>query len=232
MALATSGSLSIGTTAGSGTNPTRSINLELGRSATATSSLGEADLRTLAGSSPNTTISMSEFYGKSAFSGDKIFDFQFRTGNTSYRQASFSTTYWNAPAGYFSAYGSTTSSRFNSNQFDGMRRIDGNGSVLDCCDEVYITSSGIIYFAGFASSERAQYEGVGIPSLAIFPQITGTSSIFKIVDSSNATLFSNTFGNATFTTDDCTDDWKYQWTGQGNLLNTFSLNTTYTLVID
>lgn len=227
MALATSGTMSIG-----GTTANRSINLELGRSATATSSLGEADLRTLAGSSPNTTISMSEFYGKSAFSGDKIFDFQFRTGNTSYRQASFSTTYWNAPSGYFSDYGSTTISRYNSSQFDGMRRNDGNGSVTNCCDEVYITSGGIIYFAGFANTEQAQYEGVGQPSLAIFPQITGTSSIFKIVDSSNTTLFSNTFGNASFSTDDCTDDWKYQWTGQGNLLNTFSLNTTYTLVID
>lgn len=225
MTLATSGTMSIG-----GTTANRSINLELGRSATATSSMGESALRTLAGSSPNTTISMSEFYGKSAFSGDKIFDFQFRTGNTSYRQASFSTTYWNAPSGYFSDYGSTTTSRYASGQFDGMRRNDGNGSVLDCCDEVYITSGGVIYFSGFASQGLSQYESGA--NLAIFPQITGTASIFKIVDSSNATLFSNTFGNASFSTDDCTDDWKYQWTGQGNLLNTFSLNTTYTLVID
>lgn len=230
MALATSGTLSIG-----GTTTNRSINLELGRSATATSSLGEADLRSLAGSSANTEIGIDEFYGKSAFSGDKIFSFQFRTGNTSYRQANFSTTYWSGQSQNSelkSDYGSTTISRYNSSLFDGMRRNDGNGSVTNCCDEVYITSGGIIYFAGFASSEQAQYEGVGIPSLAIFPQITGTSSIFKIVDSSNTTLFSNTFGNASFSTDDCTDDWKYQWTGQGNLLNTFSLNTTYTLVID
>jgi hypothetical protein len=227
MALATSGTISIG-----GTTANRSINLELGRSATATSSLGESALRTLAGSSSNTAISMSEFYGKSAFSGDKIFDFQFRTGNTSFRQANFSTTYWNAPSGYFSDYGSRTSSNFNSNQFDGMRRNDGVGSFafFTCCDEVYITSSGIIYFAGFASTGLSKYESEGIR--AIFPQITGNSSVFKIVDSSDTTLFSNTFGNASFSTDDCTDDWKYQWTGQGNLLNTFSLNTTYTLVID
>ena len=225
MALANSGTMSIG-----GSTANRSINVELGRSATATSSMGESALRTLAGSSPNTTISMSEFYGKSAFSGDKIFDFQFRTGNTSYRQASFSTTYWNAPSGYFSDYGSTTTSRYASGQFDGMRRNDGNGGVLNCCDEVYITSGGIIYFSGFAVTEQARYESGA--NLAIYPQITGTSSIFKIVDSSNSTLFSNTFGNASFSTDDCTDDWKYQWTGQGNLLNTLSLNTTYTLVID
>ena len=62
MTLAASGTLSIG-----GTTTNRSINLELGRSATATSSLGEASLRTLAGVSGNSTISISDFYGKSNF---------------------------------------------------------------------------------------------------------------------------------------------------------------------
>ena len=62
MTLAASGTLSIG-----GTTANRSINLELGRSATATSSLGEASLRTLAGVSGNSTISISNFYGKSNF---------------------------------------------------------------------------------------------------------------------------------------------------------------------
>ena len=62
MTLAASGTLSIG-----GTTANRSINLELGRSATATSSLGEASLRTLAGVSGNSTISISDFYGKSNF---------------------------------------------------------------------------------------------------------------------------------------------------------------------
>lgn len=60
MTLATSGTMSIG-----GTTTDRSINLELGRSATATSSLNETDLRTLAGVSSG-AISMSNFYGKSA----------------------------------------------------------------------------------------------------------------------------------------------------------------------
>jgi len=59
MPLVTSGSISIG---GSTTN--RSINLELGRSATATSSLGETTLRNLAGVSSG-AISLSSFYGKS-----------------------------------------------------------------------------------------------------------------------------------------------------------------------
>lgn len=59
MTLAASGAMSIG-----GSTATRSINLELGRSATATSSMGESTLRTLAGV-PSGAISMSNFYGKS-----------------------------------------------------------------------------------------------------------------------------------------------------------------------
>ena len=59
MALASSGSISIG-----GTTANRSINLELGRSATATSSLGEATLRALANDTSG-AISMSTFRGKS-----------------------------------------------------------------------------------------------------------------------------------------------------------------------
>jgi hypothetical protein len=60
MTLASSGTISIG-----GTTATRSINLELGRAATATSNMGETDLRTLAGVSSG-AISMSQFWGKTA----------------------------------------------------------------------------------------------------------------------------------------------------------------------
>lgn len=62
MPLVTSGSISIG-----GSTSGSSINLELGRSATATSSLGESALRTLAGVSSG-AISLSNFYGKSSLS--------------------------------------------------------------------------------------------------------------------------------------------------------------------
>ena len=61
MTLATSGTMSIG-----GTTTDRSINLELGRSATATSSMGETDLRSLAGVSSG-AISISDFYGASLY---------------------------------------------------------------------------------------------------------------------------------------------------------------------
>lgn len=62
MALQPSGTMSIG-----GPTSGRSINLELGRSATASSSLGESALRTLA-EVPSGAISMSDFYGASSFS--------------------------------------------------------------------------------------------------------------------------------------------------------------------
>ena len=64
MTLAASGEMSIG-----GSTSTRSINLELGRAAGATSSLGETALRTLAGVSSG-AISISNFYGKANFTVD------------------------------------------------------------------------------------------------------------------------------------------------------------------
>tara|TARA_B110001469_G_C9580145_1_gene287722 strand:- start:11 stop:577 length:567 start_codon:yes stop_codon:yes gene_type:complete len=60
MTLASSGTMSIG-----GSTATRSINLELGLSATATSNMNSAALRGLAGVSSG-AIAMSNFYGKSS----------------------------------------------------------------------------------------------------------------------------------------------------------------------
>lgn len=60
MTLASSGEMSIG-----GTTANRSINLELGLSATANSSLNQTNFRSLAGVASG-QISMSNFYGKSA----------------------------------------------------------------------------------------------------------------------------------------------------------------------
>jgi len=85
MALASSGTMSIG-----GTTTDRSINLELGRSATATSSLGETDLRDLAGVSSG-AIGMDDFYGASASqafttikAGWSFFTFTGGRGSTQY----------------------------------------------------------------------------------------------------------------------------------------------------
>jgi len=62
VALATSGALSIGTTAGANQNPKRSINEELGVAVTTPQSLANSTLRNLAGVSSG-TISFSDFYG-------------------------------------------------------------------------------------------------------------------------------------------------------------------------
>jgi len=71
MALATSGTLSIGDFAGSGITPRRSINEELGASLTTPQSLASSTLRNLAGVSSG-TISFSDFYGATA--GANILD--------------------------------------------------------------------------------------------------------------------------------------------------------------
>ena len=73
MALATSGTLSIGDFAGSGLTPRRSINEELGASLTTPRSLSEQPLRNLAGvGNAPATISFSDFYGATA--GANILD--------------------------------------------------------------------------------------------------------------------------------------------------------------
>jgi hypothetical protein len=61
MALLTSGAISLG-----GTTTGRSVNIELGRSGTATISMNEAAVRSLAGRASG-AISMNNFYGKTAF---------------------------------------------------------------------------------------------------------------------------------------------------------------------
>lgn len=63
MTMVSTGEISIGGNATSG-GLNRSINIELGRAASATSSLNESALRTLAGV-PSGAISLSNFYGKS-----------------------------------------------------------------------------------------------------------------------------------------------------------------------
>jgi hypothetical protein len=97
MPLETSGTLSIG-----GTTTNRSINLELGRSATATSSLGETDLRDLAGVASG-AIGIDDFYGASsgydvensikvqANSGNEWF---YRSGPTAGNKRTFTFSFW------------------------------------------------------------------------------------------------------------------------------------------
>ena len=91
MALVTSGEISMGGNATSG-SLNRSINIELGRTASTTISLNETASRTLAGIPTNgSTISLASFYGKSNFtvaynslyiSNGAIYDDLYTTGST------------------------------------------------------------------------------------------------------------------------------------------------------
>ena len=105
MPLVSSGSISIG-----GTTTNRSINLELSRSATATSSLNETALRNLAGVSSG-TISLSNFYGKSAD------NFEGFVTNGSYGFSS-STISITAPTGSNAFIGVAQDSRSTGSQYD------------------------------------------------------------------------------------------------------------------
>lgn len=106
MTLASSGTLSIG-----GSTANRSINLELGRSATATSNLNETDLRTLAGVASG-TISISDFYGTSA-----ALDVQTVTVGVYVAKA---TTYY----GYGLAGGSISDGTFNPKSGASITRLE------------------------------------------------------------------------------------------------------------
>ena len=130
MPLVSSGEISIG---GSTTN--RSINLELGRSATATSSLGETALRNLAGVSSG-AISLSSFYGKSslaavlnAYGGAttiELYDYYFNS--YAYYAESFVKIVLNSNGTAQYAYGNTSTAQTN---FTSFTWKTGGGSVGD-----------------------------------------------------------------------------------------------------
>jgi hypothetical protein len=134
MALASSGTLSIG-----GSTANRSINLELGRSATATSSLGESALRTLAGVSSG-AISISDFYGAS-----NAVDVQTIT-------AAISGTY--GSSFYFQgyrtgSYGSISDGTFNGRS--GATITDFYSSHVYTTDRLFFKISGVYSNAGFTT---------------------------------------------------------------------------------
>ena len=134
MTLATSGTISIG-----GTTATRSINLELGRSATATSSLGESTLRNLANDTSG-AISMSTFYGKSSAETQTV------TVGTFYDAAAYvPSTSWGY--GQINGYGSVS---------DGTLGVVGNANILgirhnNLVPNVILTVSGTVANSGFTT---------------------------------------------------------------------------------
>ena len=109
MTLASSGTISIG-----GTTATRSIHLELGRSATATSSLGETALRALANDTSG-AISMSTFRGKSSAETQTV------TVGTFYDAAAYvPSTSWGFSLTFGGGFGSVS---------DGTLGVAGNSTL-------------------------------------------------------------------------------------------------------
>lgn len=135
MALASSGTISIG-----GSTANRSINLELGRSATATTSLGESTLRGLAGVSSG-AISMSNFHGKSS-----TFSPTLTVGSTSWESCikNCVTTY---AYGYSATYGSLS--------YTTVGTISGSPTVTalywDTSDALYLAMNGITSNSGWST---------------------------------------------------------------------------------
>jgi hypothetical protein len=174
MTLAASGEMSIG-----GSTATRSINLELGRAAGATSSLGEAALRTLAGVASG-AISMINFYNKSnrllAFNDATAIDYS-QSGNGVAGTLTFTTTgtittaknpintgTFTAPASFISPTGDTTgisircnfTSILSGGSAKGGSVLGTNIAGLSSFDSGYVSIAGankaINLFAGNGSS--------------------------------------------------------------------------------
>ena len=132
MALAASGTLSIG-----GTTANRSINLELSRSGTATSSLGETDLRTLAGVSSG-AISISNFYGASSFATTHVIT-----------QGNYNNSYYGKFATLAGSVSPTTFSGFTVDWFMRnsttlMMRFSGSNQPTNVFTTVKINAGGTI----------------------------------------------------------------------------------------
>lgn len=134
MALVSSGTISIG-----GSTANRSINLELDRSATATSSLGESALRTLAGVSSG-QISMSNFYGAS-----NSVDVQTVTATV---YGTYGSNFYFQ--GYRSGiYGSISDGTFNGRS--GATITDFYSSHVYTTDRLFFKISGVYSNAGFTT---------------------------------------------------------------------------------
>ena len=141
MALVTTGEISIGGNATSG-SLNRSINIELSRAAGATSNLNETALRTLAGIPTNgSTISLASFYGKANFTvgynslyigNSYVFDDLYSAGNygsVALRwNADGTMSFFNADSGYTAMgnWGTPTTAGIGSNYWIRFTRTATN----------------------------------------------------------------------------------------------------------
>lgn len=127
MTLASSGTISIG-----GSTANRSINLELGRSATASSNLNESLLRNLAQVSSG-AIALSNFYGKSYY---------YRaSGNVSPTQGSSGSPTW-PPTGWTSLQNASADDAFVSTSIPNLIITNTTYSTAYIGSNTYITFGG------------------------------------------------------------------------------------------
>lgn len=120
MALASSGSISIG-----GTTSGRSINLELSRSATASSNLNETALRSLAQRTSG-SISLSHFHGKSSVLETQTVTVGYFAGVTGYVPAFYGTGFSGIPIFY-------DETRNVGSCSDGTLNVRSNKYILNLC---------------------------------------------------------------------------------------------------
>ena len=181
MTLATSGAISIG-----GTTANRSINLELSRSGTATSSLGETDLRTLAGVASG-AISISNFYGASSFATTHVIT-----------QGNYNNTYYGKFATIVGSVSPTTFNGFTVDWFMRnsttlMMRFAGAGQPTNVFTTVKINAGGTIItlpvsaatIGGTSSGRTYSYPGSAMTTAentAFVSTFDGSGNIDIILD--------------------------------------------------
>jgi hypothetical protein len=148
MALNPSGPISIG-----GATAGQSINLELGRAATATSSLNETALRTLAGV-PSGQISLSNFYGKS-----NAFTFNL-TGTTVNLRTAALAAGWNGSTKVIATVGPGIAITSSST---GSAALTVNGAFPGGVD---LVNNGTIVGRGGAGGRGGSYNNSPVPATA------------------------------------------------------------------
>ena len=196
-----------------------------------------SDISANSGVPTSGAISLSDFYGAQSAnptpSGDGIIRFKFHSGTYSnnlvrwtFNEASNRTSFVNTNQfGRF--YTSVTN--FNNSNPSGV--TDANHTEYTGGSTQRHLSEGIVKIEvgtnsfkmyGEAGSETGKLSG-GTTPYAWCDEFADNNSRVKIADANNNVLINVTLGNASFSTDDCTDNFIYSWTVSG-ALNSLSLS--------
>ena len=194
-----------------------------------------SDISANSGVPTSGAISLSDFYGAQsanpAPSGTEIIGFKFWTGTYSnnlvrwtFNEASNRTSFVNT--NQFGRFYTSVTNFNNSNPSgvtDASHADDGNTSQRFDSGIVKM-EVGTNYFKiyGEAGSETGKLSG-GTTPYAWCDEFEDNNSRVKIADADNNVLINVTLGSASFSTDDCTDNFIYSWTVSG-ALNSLSLS--------